>query len=87
MPIYDRVSGRDYVKYVRILENDYIELFKAGDSTGLKVWTYARDLVYAGKLTWDDVAKFANDVKNADILAHEFNNCLLYTSPSPRDTR
>jgi len=64
---------------VRILEDDYIELFKACDPTGLKVWTYARDLVYLGKLTWDDVAKFANDVKNTDILAHEFNENMYFT--------
>ena len=64
---------------VRILEDGYIKLFKACDPKGLKVWTYARDLVYAGKLTWDDVVKFANDVKNADILAHEFNKNIYFT--------
>ncbi len=63
---------------VRILEDDYIELFKAGDPTGLKVWTYARDLVYAGKLTWDDVAKFANDVKDVKRLAFEFNGNVYF---------
>ena len=64
---------------VRILEDGYINLFKACDPKGLKVWTYARDLVYAGKLIWDDVAKFANDVKNTDILAHEFNKNIYFT--------
>ena len=64
---------------VRILEDGYIKLFKACDPKGLKVWTYARDLVYAGKLTWDDVVKFANDVKDADILAHEFNENMYFT--------
>jgi len=56
------------------LESSYIALFKAGDVRAIKLWNHARDLVYAGLLTWDDVAKFANDVMAADTLAFYFNH-------------
>jgi len=73
------IQGIPNLTSIYSIEQEYIDKFKAGDPAGLKVWTYARDLVYAGKLTWDDVVKFANDVKNADVLAYEFDKNMYFT--------
>jgi len=77
----------------RSLEDSYIALFKAGDPRALKLLPYVRVLVKAGKLTWDDVAKFLNDVVAVedvgyDQIASAFNAdpTVLIEEPIPHFT-
>jgi len=75
------------------LEDQYIGLFKAGNSKGIKLLPYVRALVHEGRLTWDDVAKFLNDVVAVvevgyDQIASAFNSdpTVFLESPIPHFT-
>jgi len=58
--------------YARNLEDQYIELFKAGDARAARIFRFAEELVGAGRLTISEVAKYANDVLSPESIATIF---------------
>ena len=74
----------DYFDPSTTLEKDEDELFK---SWGLKI--ERKTILLPGRLTeWKGQEMFLDAISKVNInLGHEvFNVCLLYTSPSPRDS-
>ena len=66
------------------LKPNIIKPIKSQCKSDIDIIWYDKEQYFAQSISFKETEKIANGV--GGVLRDKFNNCLLYTSPSPRDS-